>query len=194
MTSVRLFISLSCFQEGNKMRLLLGLRGYGSLLRFAQIWVKEKNYVILFYNLKANHCQLSMSKYKGSFLRKYPGVIIQRNVLCHAEEPGGNCPSGAEHHSPLQSWEKWEKAPWCGQDSAAGPALCPGYALAPPDSPCAQQDVLPPSLGSSPHLSEKATSSCSPGTSPWGNVCSGLAVCSFACVWPWLEAGWSVPG
>ena len=40
------------------MRLLLVLMGYGLLLPFEQIWVKEKNYVILFSKLKASHFQL----------------------------------------------------------------------------------------------------------------------------------------
>lgn len=125
MTSVRLFISLSCFQEGNKMRLLLGLRGYGSLLCFAQIWVKEKNYVILFYNLKANHCQLSMSKYKGSFLRKYPGVIIQRNVRVTRRSLGETVPRVQSIAHPSKAGRSGRRRP--------GVAKTPQLAL-----PCAR--------------------------------------------------------
>lgn len=46
------------------MWLLLVLLGYGLLLHFEQIWGKETNYVILFYNLKADHFQLGVETQK----------------------------------------------------------------------------------------------------------------------------------
>lgn len=192
MTSGRLFISLSCFQKGNKMRLLLGLRGYGSPLHFAQIWVKEKNYLILFYNLKANHCQLSTLKYKRSFLRKCSGSDHSEKcapVSCRGA--WGKLSLGCRASlTPPKLGEVGEGAlVW--PRPCSWPCPVPGICTGAPDSPCAQQDMLPPSLGSSPHLSEKATPSCSPGTSPWGNVCSGLAVVHF-CLCVALAGGWLV--
>ena len=78
----------------------------------------------------------------------------------------------------------------------AGPALRWRYVLAPPDSPFARHDVQPPSLGSSPCLSENNNPFLEPRKLSLEKCLFWVTIMQFCvCVVlrPWLEPGWAVP-